>query len=505
MKKKIIFKNATIVTMDASFHIYRNYNIIVSNGIIAEIVPSVNKQEDCEIVDCCHKLITPGFINAHLHSCETSFRGLYDNLPLEQWMYYAYPPFKGLKVLSRRYAYLRTMCGAIEQLHSGVTCCQDDVAGFPGNTMEEHDQIFQAYSDLGIKANVSFSFMDKHNLDTVPYIRSLIPASLKEKIAEPVSTDFAISKNEELISAWNGKNNMKVLISNSAPQRCTDAFSQKLFAQAERHDLPYHTHICETRTQRITGFEFYGKPIMQHAADIGILSPRTTVAHCNWLDDKDIETAASKGANIVHNIVSNLKLSSGIMPYRKLLRAGVNVTLGTDGTSTNDSQNIMEVMKTAALIHKVTQPDYTQGPSSREILSLSTTNAAKSVMRQNEIGSIEVGKQADFVIFDLNSPSFTPLNHIENQLIYCQSSSAISDVYVNGRAVMKNRKITTVDENALLHEFQSMTSEFLDMYQKDIAPLADEMKFYIDQAYWQCIKNPDSLWRFSASKKEYGI
>lgn len=485
MNARIIFKNATILTLDKAKHLYENYDLVVSNKKITNIEKNVNVLPDDTVIDCSNKLITPGFINAHLHSVETSFRGMFDNLPLEQWMLYSYPPSSDFKYISERFAYLRTMCGAIEQIQSGVTCCQDDASGTPTCSVEEHDQIFQAYADLGMKANVSFNVMNKEYLDIVPYVKN-IPDELKEKLLPPASDEEILALNEELIKKWNNKNNMKILISNSAPQRCTDSFSQKLFEQAVKYDLPFHTHICETRVQRVTGFEFYGKTILQHADDIGIIAPRTTIAHCNWLDDDDIRIVAERGANIAHNIVSNLKLGSGIMPFRKMMKNGVHLALGTDGTSSNDSQNILEVMKTAALVHKVPNPDYDMWPDSQEILDIAAPGGARSVMRETEIGSLEVGKSADLLIFDLTTPAFTPLNNIQNQLVYCENGSSLTDVYIDGAPVMQDKKILTVDTKALLAEFRELHKEFLEMY-ASCKTFADKMLPYIDKAHWKCI------------------
>lgn len=154
----------------------------------------------------------------------------------------------------------------------------------------------------------------------------------------------------------------KVTLSPIAPQRCDDDYNVKVYELAEKYDLPYHTHICETRMQRETGFEFYWQDNNRTLRGTRNIVPRTTIAHGNWLDDNDIEIIARTGANVVHNIVSNMKLGSGIMPFAKMRDAGVHICLGTDGSSSNDSQNIMEVMKTAALIHKVTHRITQNGP-----------------------------------------------------------------------------------------------------------------------------------------------
>lgn len=502
MEKIKILKNALVLTLNESDELLEHTDIKIVEDVITEIGKNIVPLGNEEIVDCSELLLTPGFVNAHLHSDENMFKGKYDNMPLELWMLYAYPPSPEYGEFSERLVYLRTLVGAIEQIHSGVTSCQDDVSGHPLTTLETHNIIFQAYEDIGMRANVSTSELHKNYVDTIPYLRETMPKQLQERFGNPRPVSEAVAGAEEIIQAWNGKGKLKVTLSPIAPQRCDDEYNVAIFQLAEKYDLPYHTHICETRMQRETGFEYYGKTIVQHCKDLGILAPRTTIAHGNWLDDKDVEVVAETGANVVHNIVSNLKLGSGIMPYSKMKKAGVHIALGTDGTSSNDSQNIMEVMKTAALIHKVTQPDYEQWPTSGEILDMATKGGARSLMREKEIGSIEVGKQADILMFNLNSSAFTPLNDVKNHLVYCENGSSLVNVLIGGDFVMKNGKMTTVDEDEIFRELRSLQADFMNTYEK-VLPFSNEIYPYVDKSYWKCMQAEDEFWRLSATRKEY--
>lgn len=500
--QKTILKNATILTLNEQDEILKNFDILIEGDAIRKIEKNIIPISNENIVDCSGLLITPGFVNAHLHSDENMFKGLYDNMPLELWMLYSYPPTSLYRNFSERFVYLRTLAGAIEQIRSGVTSCQDDVSGHPRTTADTHRIIFNAYSDIGMRANVSTSALHKNFLDTIPYLRDFVPTELQKKFLDPLSEDEELNEAEKIIREWNGKDNFKVTLSPIAPQRCNDSYNIKVYELAEKYNLPYHTHICETRMQRETGFEFYGKTIIQHCNDLGILSPRTTIAHGNWLDDKDIEIVAETGANVVHNIVSNLKLGSGIMPYSKMTDAGVHICLGTDGMSSNDSQNIMEVMKTAALIHKVTQPDYKKWPTASQIINNAVKGGARSLMREDEIGSIEVGKKADLVMFDLSAYSFTPLNDIKNHIVYCENGSHIKNVMIAGKMVLKDGEFNSINEKAVLSELRDMQDEFMTNYKK-ILPLSEEIFQYVEKSYWKCIEKNDELWRFSAAKNEY--
>jgi len=497
-----ILKNALILTLNDKDELLENTDIRIEGSLIQKIERNIQPGAADEVLDCSDYLLTPGFVNAHLHSDENMFKGLYDNMPLELWMLYSYPPSAEYGNFAERLVYLRTLVGAIEQIKSGVTSCQDDVSGHPCTTLETHNIIFKAYENIGMRANISTSALNKNYLDTIPYLRETVPEELQKQFSDPIPDEEALANAEAIIKAWNGKGLFKVTLSPIAPQRCTDEYNVAVYELAEKYNLPYHTHICETRMQRETGFEFYGKTILQHCKDIGILSPRTTIAHGNWLDDRDVEVAAETGINVVHNLVSNLKLGSGIMPYAKMKAAGVHLAIGTDGTSSNDSQNLMEVMKTAALVHKVTQPDYTKWPTSGEILEMATHGGARSLMREDEIGSLEVGKQADILMFNLRSPAFTPLNDVKNHLIYCENGSDIENVMIAGRMIMRNRKILTVNEMEIMREVADITEDFKRFHQSCLT-LSDKIYPYVDASYRRCMKADDELWRLTASKKEY--
>lgn len=182
---------------------------------------------------------------------------------------------------------------------------------------------------------------------------------------------------EEVIRRWDRKDGMKVVFSTSAPQRCTDEYLMRGLKIAEKYDLPMHTHILETRMQRATGPEFYGKSIVKHIRDLGFLTDRLTIIHGVWMDEEDMRMIGEAGASVAHNPVSNLKLGSGIMPLRKMVRNKVNVVLGTDGMSSNDGYSIFETVKFAALLQKVMDADYKTWLDAKSILKMAIRTPAR--------------------------------------------------------------------------------------------------------------------------------
>ena len=264
------------------------------------------------------------------------------------------------------------------------------------------------------------------------------------------------------------------------------------------------THILETKMQAVSGSEFYGKSIIKHAADIGFLSDRLTIAHSIWVSDEDIEIMGKAGVSVAHNPVSNLKLGSGIMPFRKLVKAGVNVTLGTDGISSNDSQNIFEVMKFTALLHKVTNPNYREWPTSDEVLRMATLNAARSTRRTQEIGSLEIGKKADIIILNLKNPSFTPLHDIKKHLVYCENGRSVETVIIGGEIVMHEGKLLTVNEAKILEEITELMPEFQARLHETIKENHKLFPF-IEEIYNRSIKQKLGVNRYSDCEEFWNI
>ena len=232
----------------------------------------------------------------------------------------------------------------------------------------------------------------------------------------------------------------------------------------------------------------YGKrSIVQHIEDIGFLTDRLTIIHGVWMDDEDMALIGNANASIAHNPVSNLKLGSGIMPLRKMLDHKVNVVLGTDGMSSNDGYSMFETMKFAALLQKVVDPDYKTWRSAKDILDLAIKTPAYSLRREDEIGALEPGKEADIIIINLKTEAFTPLNDIYNHLVYCEDGSDVETVISGGKIIMENRKLLHVDEEALIEELQAMTQDFKDAFEKTKimnAPLLDP----VDKIYNKCVE-----------------
>jgi 5-methylthioadenosine/S-adenosylhomocysteine deaminase len=437
-------------------------DVLVEADRITAIGTVVQAPTHAMIIDGAGKLVMPGLMNAHLHSNEALFKGRYDNMPLEVWMLYSYP-LLAAKRLPERLVYLRSMLVAIESLKTGVTCLTDDLYESPKAEMELLGAAFQAYDDIGIRATVSAHVVDKNFLDTIPFTREMVPQHLQDevnKLSPPTVNDYVdfVKAAHDRYHGRSGR--LRFMLAPSAPQRCTAELMLAANDLAKEWGVPFHTHIVETKVQGVTGPALYGKSLMRYMHELGLLNPWTTIAHSIWVSEDDIALMGAAGVSVVHNTISNQKLGAGIAPVRRLLDAGVNVALGSDGICSNDTPRMFDVMKAAGLAHKINNPDWSRWLTASEVLQACTLGGARSALIEKEIGSLEVGKKADLLILNMHTVNFAPLNDIRNHLVYCENGSSIETVMVNGEVVVQDGQLTKVNEKALLAELRALMPEF---------------------------------------------
>ena len=461
----IHIKGAKIIAMDAA-HGSETFDgdILIEGQRIVAMGAALPEAEADIVIDGHDKLVTPGFVNAHIHTPEALFRGRYENLPLEMWMTLAYF-LVGDGQLAPRALYLRSMLVAMDALRNGVTFLADDILEPPLQSMETLGCIFQAYNDAGIRANVSGHVIDRPIADTIPYFSEVLPDDLLSQVnaGTPPTVAEYVAFAEEAFSLYHGRadGRLRFMVAPSGPQRCTVELMQAADELARANATCFHTHILETKVQAVAGQEFYGKTLVQYMHDLGLLNRGTTIAHGVWTTDADLELLGAAKCSVVHNVLSNMKLSSGIAPVRKMLDAGVNVALGTDGVSTSDTPRIFDAMRAAGHLHNVTTADYDSWLSAHEVMHMATLGGAYSALLEDQIGSLEIGKKADLVIMDLSNANFVPLNDARKHLIYCENGSSVETVIVDGETVVRDGLLTKVDENALLDEFRALWPELL--------------------------------------------
>ena len=458
----ILIEGVTIVAMDPE-HGSEPFqgDILIEGERIAAIGAAGTAGADAQakrVIPGQGKLVIPGLINGHIHTPEAFAKGRYDNMPLELWMTLAYG-ILGAAELTPRMIYLRSALCAMDAIKTGVTFFSDDILEFPLQSMETLGAVFQAYEDVGLRASISGHVINRKLPDSIVYLNDYLPADLKREVEAqepPSESEFAAFCAEALERYHNRAGRLRFMPAPSGPQRCTEALMRATDSFAREHGLPFHTHILESKVQAVTGRELYGKTLIRYMHDLGLLNRNTTIAHGIWLTDDDIALMGEARCSVVHNALSNLKLGSGICPVRRLLDAGVNLALGSDGLSTSDTPRMFSVMQCAGLMHNISSPDNAYWLEAHEVLHAATLGGAYSVLQEDEIGSLEPGKRADMAILDMRTANFTPLNDVRNHLVYCENGSSVETVIVNGEVMVDDRRLTRVDEEALMDELREL-------------------------------------------------
>lgn len=497
-----LIQGATVIAMD-DLHGSEPFraDILIEGDRIRAVDPTISAENVDLVIDGRHRIAIPGLVNAHTHSWEALFKGRYDNLPLELWMLLSYPII-GLHPLSARLIHLRTLLVGMESLRNGVTSVVDDVIEMPTQSSEALAAVFDAYELLGIRASCSGNIVNRRYIDTIPYVDEVIPAQLLARAREraPRTTDDYIAFSEDAIRRHHGRaGRLRYVIAPSGPQRCTDDLLLAAAEMAQRHDTALHIHVLETKVQAVTGHEFYGKTLVGYLDDLGVLGERMTLAHGIWVTDDDVRRLAGARASVVHNPISNQKLGAGIVRWRDLVDSGVNVALGSDGLCSNDSARMFDVMKSAALLHKVATPDHAAWPTATEVLWAATRGGARSARLSQDTGEISTGKKADVVLLDRRSINFTPENDLRNHLVYCENGESVREVIVNGELVVEDGACLHVDEETVLEEFRAVAEEALRSH-SEIEALNEAFVPYFAEIHRRCCAMPLEVNRYSGDE-----
>lgn len=463
---KTLIADARILTMDGQDREHDRADILVDGQIIAAIGPGLRDTAaaaGATIVAARGMLALPGLINAHLHSPASLQRGSLDGLPLELFMLYEVPPLAHAP-LAGRVAYVRTALGAMEMLKLGITSVLDDAFYVPAPNAEAIDGVMQAYADSGMRATATLDQPNVPETDKYPFLAQILPAALRRRLddAPRLSSEDLLAHYAHLIGRWHGAADGRIGagVSCSAPQRVTPEYFGALSELSRARDLPFVVHVLETRLQRVLAAEKHGgRSLVRLINDMGLLDARMQIVHGVWIDDADIDMLAQAGSIVAHNPVCNLRLGSGIMPFRRLRARGVPICIGTDEAIADDSCNLWNAAKTAGLIHTLTDLDYRNWPTAPEILSCVFRGGARAMRRDDAIGRLAPGFQADIVLVDLDTLAFTPLNDLRRQLVYCENGSSVRLTMVAGKIVFRDGRLLTLDEDALKREARALAAE----------------------------------------------
>ena len=432
-------------------------DILIEGSRISRIGPDLALTEAGRaagenIIEAREKLVIPGFVNAHYHSHDTLLKGSFETLPLEIWMLNALLPSYPKR--SKEEVRARTLLGAAECIHGGMTTIQDMLTIYPFS--EEHlDTVMEAYEEIGIRVVFSMQIGDVPGLDRAPYWRETVPAEHHEYLgayAEP----FGDAKPLEVVTGQYRRlhdfcDRVTWALAPTNPQLCSTELLGGLADLSVAHDLPVLTHLYEgkamTLASRTLYPEFDGSSV-KYLRSVGLLGPRLGLAHSIWMLPEEIDLLAETGTSV--NLIpgGNLKTRSGVAPFRQYLDAGVPIGLGCDNCSGGDAQNMFVAMKLFTGLAAVSKAE-PGPPMATDTLQIATLGGAKALGLGGEIGDLQPGMKADLSILDLANLNFVPLNSVARQLVFTESGQSVETVVIDGRVVMRDRKLVTIDEGEL--------------------------------------------------------
>ncbi len=407
-------------------------DLYVRDGVIASVgcapeIPGGNAG-DYEMVDASDHLVMPGLINMHTHAYMTVMRNYADDVDFAEWLFNRCMPVEDR--LPQEAAYWTTMLGLIEMIRTGTTCFVD-MHMYPGQSPK-------AVRDAGMRAYIGRGLVGE---DLYGDGFSRFSQALEEKEAyESEMIRFVLSPHA-IYSA-----------------------SPRLYAQvseeAEKRGMLKQTHLSESETEITDALKKYGKTPVQVLVENGFIDRNTILAHCVQMRGNDMELLAKAGAHVVTNPASNAKLGNGFAPVTRLRKAGINVCLGTDGAASNNTLNLFREMGLLTIIHKGIDHSSTSTPSFF-VLDAATVNAARALHRENELGVIREGAAADLAFVDLNAVSLFPPNNVVSSLCYSANGSEVDSLMAGGKFLMRNRKLTTIDEERVYAEVREIVGKYL--------------------------------------------
>src|SRR5580658_5390851 len=457
-RRDLVIASATVLTDPEAAPELKD--IVIRDGKITAIAaPGQKSERHGTVVDGQRKLVIPGLINAHYHSHDVLSRGMFEDIPLEVWIALAILP--PTRKLTAREVRLRTLLGAIDCLRNGITTVQDMLGCGPGS--EEHvEAAIKAYDEIGIRCVLGLQVGNRPPIDCLPGIRAGLPDNLVPLLSGGAPAVSEILRFVSAPLATKTSDRLSFAVAPGSPQRCTFDLMSGLADIAARHDLPFVTHVNEAKLQIYLARELYaeygGSPL-DFLKAAGALNERLCMAHGVWFSDKEIDRIADAGAAVATCPTSNLKLKNGVAPLRKLRQASVRLALGADNTSAGDAQNIFEAMK---LVCNLNAGKGT-GPSTvlaRDALAMATRGGADVLGFRDKLGKIQVGMCADLTLLDLSDPSYVPLNDAVRQIVYCESGRGVHTVIVDGSVVVADRKLMTIDYDAVLEEALALSGVY---------------------------------------------
>ncbi len=424
MQAELLIHAGWVLPVDPQDRVLADHALAIGDGRILALLPSAEARAAVEaerVLDLPGHVVIPGLINAHTHSPMSLMRGLADDLPLMVWLNEHIWPAER-RWVDPDFVAAGTRLAAIEMLRSGTTCF-NDMYFYPEVTA-------QVAADAGMRALVGMIVVD-------------FPTRFAE------DADDYLAKGLQLHERFRNHALIRTAFAPHSPYAVSDTPLARVQTLADELEVQVHIHLHETHDEILQSLRDHGERPLARLDRLGLVGPGLIAVHMTQLEDAEIARLAEAGAHVVHCPQSNLKLASGFCPVARLLAAGVNVALGTDGAASNNDLDLFSELRVAALLGKGVAGSASAVPA-RAALRMATIDAARALGLDQEIGSLEPGKAADLVALDLRDPDTQPLYHPLSQLVYAASRSQVRHVWVAGRQLVRDGVALTLDRDAIL-------------------------------------------------------
>jgi 5-methylthioadenosine/S-adenosylhomocysteine deaminase len=451
-------------------------DVLIEHGFIRAIEPVGRiTRDDVETIEAADRLLVPGLVNGHTHAHGGLGKGAVgDRVPLEVFLS-ASGFINGSRTVEDKR--LSATLTAVELVRKGCTAAYDLFVEYPVPSREGLDAVADAYGTVGMRAVIAPMMADHTLYEALPGLTESLPPHLQEQArrikAAPYEASVAAAR--DVLANWrHDRDKLRPALGPTIPLHCSDAFLVECARLAEEYDVLLQTHLAESKTQAVLGYKKYGRSLVAHLQALNVLGPRLSAAHGIWLDSDDISRLAAAGVGVVHNPMSNLRLGSGVAPSRALLDAGVRLGIGTDASNTSDGQNMFEALRLAAFLSRIGDADYGRWLSAQEVFRAATEGSAK-ILNFDRIGRLEPGYRADIVFLDIGHINYVPLRNPLQQMVLAENGAAIDSVMIDGRFIVRDRRLLTVDEARLRQEAEEAVAR-LDMANADAARAANQFR-----------------------------
>jgi len=423
----LIVSGGTVVTMDSARAICQDGSVAVRGDSIVAVGPRAEieaRYQSPQVIDARGHLVLPGFINGHTHVPMTLFRGLHDDVTLNDWLYkYIFPA--EAKNVNEEFVRWGTRLAAAEQIRAGVTAFAD--------MYYFEDAIAEETKAAGMRGVLGETFID-------------FPAPDNKSEAE------MLAYTERFLKRWQGDPLIHAAPAPHSIYTCSKKTLQDAAALARRYHAPILIHVAEMKKEWEDSEKANGTSPVQYLDKIGVLGPDVVAAHCIFVDEADRMLLAHRGVGCVHNPSSNMMIASGVSPVPEMRAAGVAVGLGTDGPAgSNNDLDLMEEIDLAAKLAKISKMD-PLALNAKSVVEMATIDGARALHMEKEIGSLEAGKKADLILISLDQPNAVPMYEIYGQIAYSLKGSDVDTVIIGGKIVMQDHLLLTVDERKVLEK-----------------------------------------------------